>query len=1002
MRTLIALLVAVLALFVPVPGCCQQTSEAANVQQNDGDKLSEALARYMRGQSAYQKGMTTEGYADVASAVMLLAEIDESFYRDNHIFLEVFSEASAMALNAKEYVKSVNYANCYVYLAAAMIDSSPIIKHRFLSTIFIAIKAEQALNNFEDVAKYANIAFALKTDNQEQVNLIAKIMVAAADAYSHLGNWNEAVEACNLLIIVLEAVTEQKDSLLLEANLILINALYVSGRITEARDVCISNFALLNADWVSPRNKAILLMDYYNIMFSLKDEQEAIALINQYRMSIEPAFEDPVIANAFSLLNILEQPENGQSIIGELNSFSNAIQIGDNEESRRLLDSVKFRLEAERDTLSMNYFNYLKSEISYNLFTQQRTPFEMTEKLLQISDIHYGRYHEVNLNNLDLAMVVAMQNEDKTILGKYMNSYLDIATEILLHRFLGMDKVQRERYWENINFTICSHIPAMAIIAGDNEQCLLGGYRAALLSKGLMLRSEIFLNDIQKDNKTDFDYNSKMQQWHERFINLCGDSAGDTVDEIGKIISEFSADSPLYSNMQARLEVSPDDVIKALRTEDMAVEFVWVKNTFLMAYILRKGWSSPKAVTIINRNDFDKISPYDTYSFPLLSAVIWKKIGTFADGVKNIYFAPDGPLHHIGIEHMPDYETPGAYISDRWNIYRLSSTRELAIRDGKRKANDSGLLCGGMLYDASAEGVKSEIVASAISRSVLSETLSADIEALNLRAGVGYLPETLNEANNISKLFESARVKYQKLTGLQASESNFKALSGDGASIIHIATHGFYWTKKDANKVQSLSFLQNDDKVSAVTEEDMAMRRSGLLFSGANDALSGGKSELLTDDGVLTAIEIAQLDLSAVDLLVLSACETGLGEISGDGVFGLQRGFKKAGVNSILMSLWKVDDKATQMLMGKFYEGYLAGKTKRKSLLDAQRYLREYEVETVEGQDDEDMSMTATQRRKAAREQSEDSVLPEPVVKKVRPYANPQYWAAFILLDARD
>ena len=112
------------------------------------------------------------------------------------------------------------------------------------------------------------------------------------------------------------------------------------------------------------------------------------------------------------------------------------------------------------------------------------------------------------------------------------------------------------------------------------------------------------------------------------------------------------------------------------------------------------------------------------------------------------------------------------------------------------------------------------------------------------------------------------------------------------------------------------------------------------------------------EDGILTAKEIALMDLRGTDLITLSACQTGLGEVSGEGVFGLQRGFKKAGVSSILMSLWKVDDIATQILMTAFYENLLSGKSKAESLRIAQDEVR-----------------------------STDS------------YEDPYYWAAFILLD---
>ena len=84
-----------------------------------------------------------------------------------------------------------------------------------------------------------------------------------------------------------------------------------------------------------------------------------------------------------------------------------------------------------------------------------------------------------------------------------------------------------------------------------------------------------------------------------------------------------------------------------------------------------------------------------------------------------------------------------------------------------------------------------------------------------------------------------------------------------------------------------------------------------------------------TEDGILTAEEIAGMDLSNTDLLVLSACQTGLGDVTSEGVYGLQRGFKIAGVNSIIMSLWEVNDSATEVMMTKFYQNLAAGKSKR-------------------------------------------------------------------------
>ena len=131
--------------------------------------------------------------------------------------------------------------------------------------------------------------------------------------------------------------------------------------------------------------------------------------------------------------------------------------------------------------------------------------------------------------------------------------------------------------------------------------------------------------------------------------------------------------------------------------------------------------------------------------------------------------------------------------------------------------------------------------------------------------------------------------------------------------------------------------------IEKVCHEDKAMTRSGLLLSGCSRALKHETIPEGLEDGILTAEEISKLDMRGLDLVVLSACQTGLGDIiSGEGVFGLQRGFKKAGAKTILMSLWKVNDFATQMLMIEFYRNYCQGIDKRESLRQAQKAVREY------------------------------------------------------------
>ena len=159
--------------------------------------------------------------------------------------------------------------------------------------------------------------------------------------------------------------------------------------------------------------------------------------------------------------------------------------------------------------------------------------------------------------------------------------------------------------------------------------------------------------------------------------------------------------------------------------------------------------------------------------------------------------------------------------------------------------------------------------------------------------------------------------------------------------------------------METSSFMLDDE--STAPKEDKALTRSGLLFAGAQNTFDGKEIPIDVEDGILTAKDISRMDLRGTDLVVISACQSGLGEVTGDGVFGLQRGFKKAGVQTIVMSLWEVDDDATKVMMTRFYENLAKGRNKYDAFREAQKYLRKYE-------------------------------------KGV--YDKPEYYAAFVLLDA--
>ncbi len=179
---------------------------------------------------------------------------------------------------------------------------------------------------------------------------------------------------------------------------------------------------------------------------------------------------------------------------------------------------------------------------------------------------------------------------------------------------------------------------------------------------------------------------------------------------------------------------------------------------------------------------------------------------------------------------------------------------------------------------------------------------------------------------SVAEQLSNAGWKVQTFTGPEALEETVKEVTGP--RVLHIATHGFF----------------EADQASAGSQRGLedTMLRSGLYFAGANRVLTGGHPAPDLDDGVLTAYEATGLALQGTELVVLSACETGLGESSnGEGVFGLRRALQEAGAQTVLMSMWKVPDNETRQLMTAFYTKWLAGKDKPTALREAQLELRQ-------------------------------------------------------------
>lgn len=354
-------------------------------------------------------------------------------------------------------------------------------------------------------------------------------------------------------------------------------------------------------------------------------------------------------------------------------------------------------------------------------------------------------------------------------------------------------------------------------------------------------------------------------------------------------------------------------VAEKLGDRDAVVEFIasektWDHNRVFAAEVLCKG-KKPQHVKLFTINDKDKhLLSTDKGQFnQFVCDSVWSsELLSYLPKGGNIYFVPIEELYGMALEYIP-VGKDHIPMSDMYNMVRLSSSRELLgdFNDRSLSSECTATIYGGLNYNTSVEDM--ELYA-----------LEANERGKRGNTLWQMLPGTRREAENVAGALTAYNPRL--ITGDEGIEESFKALDGSRTSLIHIATHGFY-------------------NAGETNDPETALDRTGLIMSGANNYWLTQQAPMGIDDGVLTAREIADLDLRGTDMVVLSACQTGLGDVSGEGVYGLQRAFKMAGAQSILMSLWPVNDEATQILMTEFYRNLAAGHTKRSALREARRSL---------------------------------------------------------------
>jgi len=486
------------------------------------------------------------------------------------------------------------------------------------------------------------------------------------------------------------------------------------------------------------------------------------------------------------------------------------------------------------------------------------------------------------------------------------------------------------------------------------------GYNATLAEKGILLRaSERIRNAILKSGDkqllAQMDSLNRLNQMYKQMETTTIDQQGLITETKEEVIKTRQKIEELERNINRQATKfigqvpTPDwkQLQSVLKPGEATVEYV-LSDSILGALVLlpqgrphyvllQKTWDLRKELAE-QENLPQKQAINQIYGEDCLHLYdrLWKPMESLLSDVRCVYYSPTAFLNPLSFAAFKCDD--GQYLMDKYELHQMLSTGnlvEVRQRDTNQRVT-SAMLLGAVFYSPDQQEEQDQ---EQNERGAVADEFS-------------FLPFTQTEVTNVEQVMKLHHVKTSMMTGFQPTEQNVRQQNGQSADILHLSTHGFF---VDTDK----KVLENRFLTRFPSTRFSSMQRSGLALVGANQTWEGDTGQSEDADGILTANEVATLDLSHTRLAVLSACQTAVGRYDKEGVYGMHRGFKQAGVKSILATLWNVNDKSTAHLMEMFYRKWLSGGNMQQSLTESIRELR-------------------------------------------KEYPSPFYWAPFVLMDAEN
>jgi CHAT domain-containing protein len=577
-------------------------------------------------------------------------------------------------------------------------------------------------------------------------------------------------------------------------------------------------------------------------------------------------------------------------------------------------------------------FYYGKEGLRFAMIT--KTPSNLYSALINL----YHAY--IKINQPDLALLKLSEIRQLTFSGLETN-------------FFSLSEKEREAYFTSIESNLDPYFDFGLFYQKNYPEITDTLFNLALTTKGISLKSSTFLRQsilASEDSTLIADYNQLLKLRKE--IETSVDTENTEQEELANTLEKnIVKRSDAFSDFKKIKSIDWTQVRESLKPGECAIEFVNFESyidsanpKIYGALVVHNQSKHPDFVKLCTEDDLIEImGSLQGNNLGFVNAVygtkekaqtalyqkIWQPIEPYIENASTIYYSPSGLLHKISFGSL--CKSQNVFLADLYNLRQMGSTTSLAMNsDVSFGALENFLLMGGVNFNSTA---------------IQKETWS-------------YLPGSLNETNAIHAALQKKKFGVNYFTGDNATEEIFKEKI-TSSSIVHIATHGFFFPDPEqvraelraddennselifrGNNITSKQGTTNYANWTFVNNQNPLMR-SGIVLSGANDVWSRNAQES-GEDGILTAAEVSNLDLRNTKLVVLSACETGLGDIKGsEGVYGLQRAFKMAGVKYLIMSLWQVPDKETSEFMILFYKNLIKLKDIPAAFQKTQKVMRE-------------------------------------------------------------